>query len=484
MILITGEKARMLLELRRETQKHRDMTTANQREIAKLRRKERTALEATKRLERSNIIQRAMLKRRNEEVVKSQHKLKSVLGLLKRSATPNRIFKSILSGSTSPSHTRRHSRQEECRKGHFSGMAISQIMESVTYPTRLLVPETIDGMNASVDIRAQFKKQMVDKELDCSVLCRRTRKKLWEHQNLRDKLVGEQRELISERQRVVLSNFEQTKLYDAETPQYMDERVQAIDLEISELDAKMLHLEELLQRKSGNMCGTEENANENNVVDLNWENAIGILKSLDRLELEAALTYFIEDLLTLKVDKEDKICKELERENVISNLKRMVEVLRNAMLTYQQEEPQRFHKYSEEQDKLRNNVTNSQDSLDVMQTSPKSINSIRQPLEINAPISILDSVLLRKKITLDDCEDLSRKFDLVELPPISTDGRISPLRKIGMMKRDDSVGDDKRKIIFGGSDVFQRLAHAHTLASQAKVINRSSTDNNDLDDTS
>jgi hypothetical protein len=161
----------------------------------------------------------------------------------------------------------------------------------------------------------------------------------------------------------------------------------------------------------------------------------------------------------------------------------MVEVLRNAMLTYQQEEPQRFHKYLEEQDKLRNNVTNSQDSLDVLQTSPKSINSIRQPLEPNAPISILDSVLFRKKITLDDCEDLSRKFDLVELPPISTDGRISPLRKVGVMKRDDSVGDEKRKIIFGGSDVFQRLAHAHTLASQAKVINRSSTDN-DLDDAS
>lgn len=474
----------MMQELRRESQKHRDMTTANQREIAKLRRKERHAVEATKRLERSNVIQRAILKRRNEEVIKSQNKLKSVLSLLKRSATPNRIFKTITSGMASPSQTRLQSRQEDRGRKGFTGAALNQIIDSVSSSTRMNIPETLHDMDASIEIRVQFKKQMVDKELDGCVLCRRTQKKLNELGELRNKLVGEQRELISERQRVVKANFEATQKYDVESPQYMDERVQAIDLEIAEIDDKMLHLEDILKRKSGRMdeMAVKSEAQSQNIVqDLNWDNAVGILKSLDRIELEAALSFFLEDLLCLRVEKEDKICKEQERENVISNLKRMVEVLRTAMLTYQQEEPQRFQKYFEQQEELRKNFQREDDQNRIQFLErPKSSNSIlRQPSPHRA-LPVLDYASFKKtaqEITFEKeiIDEISKgSADLISNP---LDGRHSPLRKISMMKKMGDGEDDRRKLNMGGSDVFQRLANAHTLASQAKVISRSSLDN-------
>jgi hypothetical protein len=63
----------MLTELRVQTQKHRDANNANLKEISKLRRKEKNATDVVRRLERSNQLQRLMLKKRNEEVAKSQN---------------------------------------------------------------------------------------------------------------------------------------------------------------------------------------------------------------------------------------------------------------------------------------------------------------------------------------------------------------------------------------------------------------------------
>lgn len=512
----------MLTELRRETQKHRDMTTANQREIAKLRRKEKTAIEASKRLERSNVIQRAMLKRRNEDVIKSQNKLKSVLGLLKRSSTPNKIFKSSLS----PGHTRMNSR--EGRKRIFTNNAITEMFNNAPPSPSRIITESFRDMEATLDIRAQFKKQMVDKELEGCILCRRTQKKLAELTFTRTKLVGEQKELISERQRVVQAYYEISGIHDAETPQYMDERVQVIDVEINEIDSKMGHLEELLRRKKG-VNETEQD------LDLNWENALGLLKSLDRVELESTLTYFLEDLLALRVEKEDKICKDTEREGVITNLKRMVEVLRTAMLIYQQEEPERISKFimeHERQSEISGDFVAKQQPWIAERPKGNSEAIQRQPSPSSMrTLPILEYASLAKKRSVEfniemesndeDGERVSfgkgsRKEDVFgknarkeevlvknvrkedrertrtsedtgattshELPPLSLDGRQSPLRKNSISRKpipaddfkNDKIEKEERKNNMGGSDVFQRLANAHTLASQAKVISRSS----------
>ena len=338
---LKGEKARMLKELRKEAQKHRDASNANQREIARLRRKERAAAETAKRLERNNQLQRLMLKKRNEEMIRSQNKLKSVMQLLKRSSTPNRIFKSMVSGVSSPTSKRSNgnSRPSTGNNGMhriMSDAAVNEFLAGVNSPIRMNT-ETIATSKPSVEVRAEFKKQMIDKELKTCVMLRRTQRKLVQYKQNRQRLVEEQRELITERGRVVQAEYERTGLYDQDVPQYMDERLQAIDTEISVIDTKMSALEDILRRQCGLIrlqTGSDSPVrDETSDVDFSWENALNLMRCLDRLELEACSALLLEDIIKLNVSLEDEKAANDERTNAISELKRMVEVLRTAAIS-------------------------------------------------------------------------------------------------------------------------------------------------------
>ncbi|KAL5032090.1 hypothetical protein BDV3_000688 [Batrachochytrium dendrobatidis] len=351
---LKAEKARMLQDLRKEAQKHRDQSTANQREIARLRRKERAAAEATKRLERSNQLQRLVLKKHNEEMSKSQSKLKNVMRLLKRSSTPNRIFKSLAgmgSGSSSPTgkrsagNTLRPSTVVGGRSGNSAGESLRRALSNTTAsklftgrdsPMRLNAASAATS-NPSAIIRAEFKKQMVDKELSACVLSRRTHAALNDLKARRQKLVGEQHELIAERGRVVQAEYKRTGCYDADTPQYMDKRLQAIDVEIGSIDIKMNSLEGLIEKNTTvisyqNTALSPTAHGDQQDLDLSWENALNLIRSLDHMELEAAVGLFLEDIIEYRVVAEESQIRIQERENVIAELKRMTEVLRATAL--------------------------------------------------------------------------------------------------------------------------------------------------------
>ncbi|KAJ1330394.1 hypothetical protein BSLG_009528 [Batrachochytrium salamandrivorans] len=266
---LKNEKARMLQDLRKEAQKHRDTSTANQREIARLRRKERTAADAAKRLQRSNQLQRVVLKKRSEEMSKSQSKLRSVMQLLKRSSTPHRISKSLAhigSGACSPtgkrplmSGSRPSTAVTSGRStanggggggGSRRGVSVPTVDQYIANADSLVRANarSIASDMATIETRTEFKKQMVDKELAACVLSRRSHAALYELKHHRMKLVGEQHELIAERERVVQAEFKRTGIHDAETPQYMDERLQAIDVEVGSIDIKMSSLEDLVRQ--------------------------------------------------------------------------------------------------------------------------------------------------------------------------------------------------------------------------------------------
>jgi hypothetical protein len=444
----------MLQELRRESQKHRDMANASQREIAKLKKREKNALDLSKRLERSNLLQRDTLKRKTEEASKTQNKLRNVMNLLKKSATPTKIFKSITSGVSSPTYThftRSSSRLDNRnRKRALTGPAITDLLSALHSPGRLNAPESLTNINPSVEVRAQFKKQMVDKELAACVLCRRTQKKLQELHKTRQKLHGEQKELLEERKRIIKAHEKKTGIYDPDSPQYMDERVQAIDSSISAIDEKVCHLEDLLKRNKGII---DEELQGGEGVDLNWENALNLLKSLDRSEMENAIGYFLDDLVSLKVEREDSISKEMERDGMISNLKRMVEVLRTAMLT-QQEEMQRMH----EPEAPFEADTSEEERIHEQEKRLRDEVLPREP----SPIQFLPSFMLRKKT-----QDMDKEAEAERA------GKLSPIRNALKLANFDEKKDDKK---MGGSDVFERLASSHTLASQAKVISKPAND--------
>ncbi|KAJ1344410.1 hypothetical protein BSLG_001067 [Batrachochytrium salamandrivorans] len=354
---LKNEKARMLQDLRKEAQKHRDTSTANQREIARLRRKERTAADAAKRLQRSNQLQRVVLKKRSEEMSKSQSKLRSVMQLLKRSSTPHRISKSLAhigSGACSPtgkrplmSGSRPSTAVTSGRStanggggggGSRRGVSVPTVDQYIANADSLVRANarSIASDMATIETRTEFKKQMVDKELAACVLSRRSHAALYELKHHRMKLVGEQHELIAERERVVQAEFKRTGIHDAETPQYMDERLQAIDVEVGSIDIKMSSLEDLVRQTQTvvayqSSAFSPEAANQDEAeMDLSWENALNLIRSLDHMELESAVALFLEDIIGYRVAAEEAQVRIEERENAIAELGRMVESLRAA----------------------------------------------------------------------------------------------------------------------------------------------------------
>ncbi|KAJ3200059.1 Kinesin-like protein kif21a [Entophlyctis luteolus] len=144
-------------ELKKESMKIRDMKTAKEREIARLRKREKVATELAKKLERSNQLQKIILKRRSDEAMQSHSKLKTVMALLKKSGSSQRFKAGVMSPSQSslPSSA-----------GRFSNRILGSICEDEALLKSMKFGSLQTGSdNPPLAIHSKFKKQMIDKEL-------------------------------------------------------------------------------------------------------------------------------------------------------------------------------------------------------------------------------------------------------------------------------------------------------------------------------
>jgi hypothetical protein len=540
---LVAEKNRMLQELRIQTQKHRDSNNANMREISKLRRKEKNASDIARRLERSNQLQRLMLKKRSQEVVQTQGKLKQIMQSLKRASTPNKVLKSHVSGFTSPVPRNLKSRN----RAAMIGPAMNEMLASVNSPVRVSVGQSLMDARPDVDIRAQFKKQMIDKELSITVLCRKTQKTLQQLQQVRNRLIEEQKELIAERKRVIEAQARVSGIRNEKEPQYMDDRVQSIDLEVASIDNSMIEMEQRLKKNSGILDSSFLGETVSSLVDLNWENALNILKSLERIELEATLAYFLEDVVTLRATEEEFVQEIEQKDLVLSNLKQQHEELQATL--YAEMKKHRVVNFADEKDvdDAEGTIGETLASVPLPPKSPLYIDdfitapaflkqaprlgsahtddahviqvedSLYIPLAVRIPsptrkkgvrpISLSPSRGVDEDLALFQGRSLVPRKDLTSpthflrkerplspIKEISRPNSTSLTRKEGFDAfREDQqassltlqsiLSDEEPKskkkyemLSIGGSDVFQRLANAHTRASQAKVIQRNSID--------
>jgi kinesin family protein 4/21/27 len=502
----------MLQELRTQTQKHRDENTNNMREISKLKRKEKNATDAVRRLERSNQLQRLMLKKRNEEVIRSQNKLKQIMRSLKRAATPNKIMKSQYpSGFSSPVPGSRNGRRNH-------GPSMNEILASVNSPVRLSVSQSFtDTRPEEVDLQAQFKKQMVDKELSCTISCRKAQRDLEKLKDCRRRLVDEQKELISERKRVVQANFQATGVLDDKAPQYMDDRVQSIDVEVASIDQTISQLEEKLKRNSSII----DDETISSFVDLSWDNALNILRALDRVELEATIAYFLEDVVNLRTIEE-----ELQQE--LEDKENSVEALKSKLFDAQES---LFQALNDAHEKMLSKPENKSMEVQTTLSSEVIVDDIESEEELPRYIpkrKLKENVEQFAELSIADIENrslprTSRSLSAdggmsTAISPIpdenwrgrplqsrnsvesrrrsSSPAKEKPFGVLNPLKREESLSHQsstttlkfeeetkprkKYDLLTMGSDVFKRLANAHTQASQAKVIHRTSLDKDSL----
>ncbi|KAI8608764.1 hypothetical protein BC830DRAFT_1153935 [Chytriomyces sp. MP71] len=351
--LFTAEKVKALKELKKEASRTRDLKTSKEREIARLRRREKAATELAKRLERSNQLQRVILKRRSEEVLASHSRLKSVMTALKKSQVTapkqNVRFKnssSNASGIVSPTL--------RSKVASFRGGASKKVARDDAALLRSLgtfggAGVRGDGDEPPVAIKAQFKKGMIDKEVETTVSFRIAELELNVMKNARDRLVGEQRELMNERERCIAADAEMTRIWNTAKPQYMDDRLSVIDMEVAMYNARIRNLEDEIRLgkaaaalstilESGLSGGASPPsppqgfASSMSQGDLGWDNAVNLTKSLDVMELEFVAVLFLQDLVDCKIHIRGLETKLADSEKTALDLRGSLSTMRGAAL--------------------------------------------------------------------------------------------------------------------------------------------------------
>ncbi|TPX52562.1 hypothetical protein SeMB42_g01346 [Synchytrium endobioticum] len=240
------EKVKVLRKLKEEEMRVRDIAASKEREVARLRRRERQAAEAAKKSERSNHLHKLMLTRRSsEEVHHSQNsKLKGVLALLKRSPVSNRISKP----QREPTSPRRLGATRRLPSANNKSASFdipnsptprpSSASSSPGWANALGIQSSAClDTTAPITLRAQFKKQLLDAELLSFVRSKLRQQELDAANTSKARLLGELRELKAERERCVEADAS-NGIYDK--PQYMDERIQQVEGDLATLDARFV----------------------------------------------------------------------------------------------------------------------------------------------------------------------------------------------------------------------------------------------------
>ncbi|TPX37980.1 hypothetical protein SmJEL517_g00401 [Synchytrium microbalum] len=291
---LKSEKAKVLKKLREEEMRVRDIAASKDRELASVLRRERQAAENAKKMERNNHLQRMMLSRRPSEEVHN-NKLKSVLSILKRSPSANKVLK------REPLSPRRHGATRRLPSSGSSSSLLTNRSGSPRPKTAPSSPSWTAGLGiqssvpldttAPISLRAQFKKQVLDAELLSFVKSRLRQQDLETATSSRIRLVGELKELRAERQRCVEADIAEGI---PERPQYMDERIQQVESEISTLESRL----------------KEWNADGISIKDTqeSWQNAVNLLQSLESSEKQVVAELLMSDLsLLMTVDHEREV---------------------------------------------------------------------------------------------------------------------------------------------------------------------------------
>ncbi|KAJ3007560.1 Kinesin-like protein kif21b [Thoreauomyces humboldtii] len=324
------EKSRMVKDLKKERERARSLEMTSKREIANLRRKEKKAVDLVKKLEiKSQIqLQRVLAQRRTDSDIKNRN---SVMKILKRTVTPHRISKAgTSSGSASPkrrsnSHgawkitTTADSRPATATTGRRAVSGNSKLSARSSPDSKIASEVDLDG---SLNVRAALRKEMLDKELESCVAVRRSQKQLESLKAPMAKLVGEQKVLLDEREKVVRAEEDRTGRYEPEAWQYMDGRLAELDQAIGTIGTQIAEAERALRRArlAGESPPPPSALSARRPlaeVDLGWDNAVNLLRSVDPFELEAVAELYLDEVVALRHALEEGNAKGRERHSLL-----------------------------------------------------------------------------------------------------------------------------------------------------------------------
>lgn len=226
--------------------------------------------------------------------------------------------------------------------------------------------EALSRLEKSRRSGALQKYKVLLKELASYIFIKKSKETFKHLSFIRKRLTGEQQELLAERSRILDAEFEEYGSCDPDKPQYMDERLGAIECELATVDSKARVIQEQLLR-SGSV--TDMNAfdyafeQENNPFfekedsDVSWENCVNLLHSFNQKDLELISEMLLEDYAKSKIENEVKSNELEQSKKAVSDLNFTLDQLKFTKL----EEPEIRRACSEETVVDRENIESRND---------------------------------------------------------------------------------------------------------------------------
>ncbi|GAA5807233.1 hypothetical protein MFLAVUS_000589 [Mucor flavus] len=296
---LTHEKKKLIKRLKLESDRAREKHMESERELAKMKRQETALVSAKKRTERELGQQKAASKRSTEEIVALGGQMKQIAAIIKK----------VMSNS------------EKKKTNNNSAMTDKNLLAKAAACANVrgyLVKQSAirkSGGKFKVTTLQQHvyqKKRLIHRAISLYVRGQSTNKVGEELVQKRDRLIQEQKELLIERQLVIEEENKQNISINVTDPQYMDERIDLITVEIDTLNQQIILLsaeKNITDDNDDNWMDVVDKELQIGILDntdsqVAYEIAISLIRSLEPEEARLVSESLMEDIVQLKTEQQ------------------------------------------------------------------------------------------------------------------------------------------------------------------------------------
>ncbi|CAO0793737.1 unnamed protein product [Mucor circinelloides] len=297
---LTHEKKKLIKRLKLESDRAREKSLENGREMSKMKRQEAQLVSVRKRLERELLQQKSASKRATEEIVALNGQMKQIAAILKKVLA--NYGKKAPAGSAV---TDRNLLAKAAACANVRGYLVKQN-----------AVKKVGGKFKVTSLQQQVyqKKKLIHRAISLYVRNQSSAKVGEELIQKRDRLREEQKELLAERQLILEEERKSGTQHTLDDePQYMDERIDLITLQVDTLNQQISHI---LEQKH-----SDDELDEKNWMDIvdkelqidlfdhstdsqvAYEIALSLIRSMQPEEARLVSESLLEDIVLLKTDQ-------------------------------------------------------------------------------------------------------------------------------------------------------------------------------------
>ncbi|CEP16969.1 hypothetical protein [Parasitella parasitica] len=325
---LTHEKKKLIKRLKLESDRAREKSLENGREVTKMKRQEAQLVTARKRLERDLLQQKSACKLATEEIVALNGQMKQIAAILKKVLANH--GKMAPAGSAI---TERNLLAKAAACANVRGYLVKQN-----------AIKKVGGKFKVTSLQQQVyqKKKLIHRAVSLYVRNQSAAKVGEDLIQKRDRLIDEQRELLAERELVIQDEQKSGMALGSNEPQYMDERIDLITLQVDTLNQQISHV--LEQKHSGEEL---EEKNWTDIVDKDlqidlfdrttdskvaYEIALSLIRSMQPEEARLVSESLLEDIISLKTDQQTNSTLVRHLNNMLYSLQSGLVQMRRAVI--------------------------------------------------------------------------------------------------------------------------------------------------------